>query len=48
MGVEWIVDAQKVFGKGWFLTNVQAHTIWVHQVQVGLTVFKTGRQGSSR
>jgi hypothetical protein len=36
-----IIDAQNVFGKGWFLTNVQAHTIWIHQVTVGFTVFKT-------
>jgi uncharacterized protein DUF839 len=36
-----IVDASKAFGKGTFLTNVQAHTIWVHQVTVGSAVFKT-------
>jgi hypothetical protein len=36
-----IIDAQQMFGKGWFLTTVQAHTIWVHQVTVGSTVFKT-------
>jgi hypothetical protein len=35
-----IIDASKVFGKGWFLTNVQAHTVWIEQHQVGLTVFK--------
>jgi hypothetical protein len=36
-----IIDASKVFGKGWFLTNVQAHTIWIHRAIVGFTVFKT-------
>ena len=35
-----IVDASAIFGKGAFLTNVQAHTVWIEQTIVGSTVFK--------
>ena len=35
-----IVDASAYFGPGAFLTNVQAHSLWIERQQVGFTVFK--------
>ncbi len=35
-----IVDASAYFGPGSFLTNVQAHSLWIERQQVGFTVFK--------